>query len=68
MKSSTPSSQCVENAFIDGAGDALVGILSRRTPDEPLIEVLHETADYLESQRYLKVIAFNDVGSAAFSI
>jgi Uncharacterized protein conserved in bacteria (DUF2334) len=34
-------------------------------PDEPLIEVLHETAAYLSSQHNVKVIAFEDVAESA---
>ncbi len=33
------------------------------TPDEPYIDVLHETAEYLAGQRDIKVVSFDDVAA-----
>ncbi len=38
------------------------------TPDEPFIERLHETADYLASRKDLKVISFNDLAQNKVSL
>jgi hypothetical protein len=38
------------------------------TPDEPFINLLHETADYLASRKDLKVISFNDLTEQNISL
>ncbi|MEO7676065.1 MAG: hypothetical protein ABIV39_04795, partial [Verrucomicrobiota bacterium] len=39
-----------------------------QTPDEPLIGLLHETADYLVSRKDLKVISFHDLTQQNISL
>lgn len=39
-----------------------------QTPDEPFIDLLHETADYLASRKDLKVISFNDLTQQDISL
>ena len=38
------------------------------TPDEPFIQLLHETADYLASRKDIKVISFNDLAEQNISL
>jgi hypothetical protein len=37
-------------------------------PDEPFIDFLHETADYLATHPHLKVISFEDLATGKYPL